>query len=82
MIMIIVNLHFLSYVIFYHQLQITCRKSSGHPFPLKKKIHFPLFTQSPPPKNSKTARPPFCQHLKFFSPPPTAERGKGGSRTL
>ena len=62
MIMIIVNLHFLSYVIFYHQLQITCRKSSGHPFPLKKKSTSPSLLNPPPPplKIQKLQDPPFA----------------------
>ena len=32
---------------------------------------------TPPTKTSKTAIPPVCQHWKFFSTPPTAERGWG-----
>ena len=58
----ITDYDFLSYVIFDQQLKITFRKSSGPP----EKIHSPLFTHLPP-KNSKSASPPFLLRLKRSS---------------
>ena len=42
--------------------------------PLKKST--PPFLLTPPEKYKKCKSHPFCQHWKFFSPPP-AERGRG-----
>ena len=64
MIMIRAIIHiFSSYMIFDQQLKITFRKSSAPPPP--EKIHYPLFTHSPP---KKVNVPPFCQHWKLLRP--------------
>ena len=61
MIMIIAIMYiFLSYVVFDQKLRITFIKSSGPP----EKI----YSAPPPPKNSKSASPPFCQHWQFLTP--------------
>ena len=58
MIIVINYVLFLSYMILDQQLRITCRKSSIPP----EKIHYPLFTQSPPLKFKMCKSIPFCQH--------------------
>ena len=73
MIIVIIYVLFLSYMILDQQLRITCRKSSIPP----EKIHYPLFTQSPPPKIQNVQVHPFLPTLKMFQPPPPAER-RGG----
>ena len=61
MIMIIAIMYiFLSYVVFDQKLRITFRKSSGPP----EKIY-----SAPPPKNSKSASPPFLPFENFSAPP-------------
>ena len=59
---------FLSCVTFHQQMKITFRKFLAPPPPLSIKIHYPLFTHSPPPKSYS----PFYKNPlpSFYSPSP------------